>query len=139
MSSTMLENNNNNNNNNNNSNWTSSSSSSSSLSEEQILFQECAQLMEDFATDGNVSNGLVSTVFNVTRVELVPEITTTWLRNDPLYYRIYCIGLNTVFATVIPFVLLLYFNVKTVLALSTMGKQVRNSSTTNSSSRKQSP
>ena len=54
------------------------------------------------------------------------SVETTWLRRDPTYYRLYCIGLNTVFATLVPLLTLMFFNVSTVRALHRLGKQVRN-------------
>ncbi len=39
-----------------------------------------------------------------------------------MYYGVYCIGLNTVFASLLPMLALLYLNVKTVIALSDMLK-----------------
>lgn len=62
--------------------------------------------------------------FNLTRTEKVYTIDKTDLRRNRYYYSIYCIWLNLVFATVIPFVLLLFFNINTVLALKRLGKQV---------------
>ena len=62
---------------------------------------------------------------NVSRTRAFPRMAATWLREDPLYYNLYCLGLNTVFATAVPFLLLLYFNVSTVIALTRMGPRVR--------------
>jgi hypothetical protein len=61
---------------------------------------------------------------NVTRTGEYLRIATNKLHDDPLYYNIYCLGLNTFFATVIPFVLLIFFNISIVLSLSKLGKQV---------------
>ena len=61
---------------------------------------------------------------NVSRTHAYPSIEGTWLREDPLYYNIYCLGLNTVFATAVPFLLLLYLNVSTVIALKRMVARV---------------
>ena len=61
---------------------------------------------------------------NVSRTQSYPRMAATWLREDPLYYNLYCLGLNTVFATAVPFLLLLYFNVSTVIALTRMGARV---------------
>ena len=61
---------------------------------------------------------------NVSRTRAFPRMAATWLREDPLYYNLYCLGLNTVFATAVPFLLLLYFNVSTVIALTRMGARV---------------
>ncbi len=70
------------------------------------------------------SNSSSSLVFQVWREESYLRVDTTWLRRDPTYYRVYCIGLNTVFATLIPLVMLTFFNVSTVRALNRLGKQV---------------
>lgn len=45
-----------------------------------------------------------------TEVVEIVYYRTTWLRDDPTYYRVYCIWINFFFATILPFVLLLYFN-----------------------------
>ena len=47
---------------------------------------------------------------------------TTPLRRDPLYYNLYCVGLNAFFASVFPLALLLFFNVSTLAALARMGR-----------------
>ena len=49
---------------------------------------------------------------------------TTWLRRNPLYYQFYCVGLNTVFASLAPLLALVYLNVATLLALKRIGQQV---------------
>jgi hypothetical protein len=51
----------------------------------------------------------------VRRTMRYPKMTS--LRSDPLYYQIYCVGLNSFFASLFPLVLLLYFNVNTLIAL----------------------
>ena len=43
------------------------------------------------------------------------EIKSTELRQNMWYYRIYCIGLNTLFSSAFPLLSLLYLNVYTVL------------------------
>ena len=43
------------------------------------------------------------------------EVTPTELKLNPLYDKIYSKGLNTMFASIIPFLSLLYFNVYTVI------------------------
>ncbi len=45
----------------------------------------------------------------------VLEIRPTALRENALYYKVYCIGLNTTFASVIPLLSLIYLNIATVL------------------------
>jgi hypothetical protein len=44
----------------------------------------------------------------------------TAMRQNRLYYKIYCVGLNTVFATALPLLSLLYLNTKTVAELRKM-------------------
>ena len=68
-------------------------------------------------------NPMNLTVLNVTREEHYVGVQTTWLREDPIYYRLYCVGLNTLFATLIPLVTLFFFNVSTVRALKNWGKE----------------
>ena len=46
---------------------------------------------------------------------LYPEIALTALRNNHWYYKIYCMGINAIFACALPLGLLLYLNVYTVL------------------------
>ncbi len=46
----------------------------------------------------------------------------TALRRDKYYYRIYCVGLNTVFASVLPLLSLLYLNMRTVAQLRKMAE-----------------
>merc|ERR1712012_376634 len=48
------------------------------------------------------------------------EIKPTELRSNPVYYRIYYVHLNTIFASLIPLVSLLYLNIATVKALKKM-------------------
>ena len=43
------------------------------------------------------------------------EIQPTSLRQNRLYYKIYCIGLNTLFGSVAPLLSLIYLNICTVL------------------------
>ena len=48
----------------------------------------------------------------------VLEIQPTSIRQNRLYYKIYCIGLNTLFGSVAPLLSLIYLNICTVLGLS---------------------
>ncbi|TRY77986.1 hypothetical protein TCAL_14009 [Tigriopus californicus] len=62
----------------------------------------------------------------------VPErtkysIEPTSLRMNKYYYRIYYVFLNTLFASVLPFVLLVYLNIRTALALFKMGEGLESS------------
>eukprot|EP00095_Tigriopus_kingsejongensis_P000408 snap_masked-scaffold19_size710362-processed-gene-4.14 protein:Tk00408 transcript:snap_masked-scaffold19_size710362-processed-gene-4.14-mRNA-1 annotation:"hypothetical protein EAG_12595" len=60
---------------------------------------------------------------NFTSVNPHLIVEKTWLRQNPIYYQVYCIGINTLFATALPFGLLLYLNISTVMALRRLGKQ----------------
>lgn len=64
-----------------------------------------------------------SLVVNVTRQYRRIHIFPTLLRQNLLYYRIYCIGLNTAFATVLPLLSLLWLNTRTVMGLRAIRKQ----------------
>ena len=46
-------------------------------------------------------------------------LVQTPMRKDPLYYKIYILGLTTLFAQIIPMVILIYLNIKIWLALRT--------------------
>ena len=59
---------------------------------------------------------------NVTRIEQSLQVTPTKLRSSPIYYRLYYVHLNTIFASLIPLVSLLFLNVATVRALRKMVK-----------------
>ena len=48
---------------------------------------------------------------------------TELMKND-VYYETYCIAINTIFASLIPFVALMFFNVRIALKLR-FGKRVR--------------
>ena len=50
---------------------------------------------------------------NVSRV----IVDGTALKNNPTYYNVYCIGINMVFASLLPFIALTYFNVSIALRL----------------------
>ena len=45
------------------------------------------------------------------------EIKSTDLRQNPLYYKIYCIFLNTLVSSAFPLLSLLYLNIYTVLGM----------------------
>ena len=64
------------------------------------------------------SRGLIRMVIPRSRdvVELVP----TELRINPMYYKLYCVFLNSFLASVLPLAALLYLNVCTVRALRKM-------------------
>ena len=57
---------------------------------------------------------------NITREESKLKVQPTELRSNPVYYRIYYVHLNTIFASLIPLVSLLYLNIATVKALKKM-------------------
>ena len=66
------------------------------------------------------ASGLPKSYENITREEQKMEIKPTELRSNPVYYRIYYVHLNTIFASLIPLVSLLYLNIATVKALKKM-------------------
>ena len=47
----------------------------------------------------------------------------TEMRSNPIYYRLYYVHLNTIFASVIPLISLIYLNISTVKALKQMIRQ----------------
>ena len=51
-------------------------------------------------------------LLNITRTVRRFRIVPTALRTNQLYYNVYCVGLNTVFASVIPLLSLLYLNTR---------------------------
>ena len=57
---------------------------------------------------------------NITRQEQQLTVQPTELRSNPVYYRLYYVHLNTIFASLIPLVSLLYLNIATVKALKRM-------------------
>ena len=59
---------------------------------------------------------------NVTREEQELRVQPTELRSNPVYYRLYYVHLNTIFASLIPLVSLLYLNIATVKALKKMAE-----------------
>ena len=59
---------------------------------------------------------------NFTRV-IVGE---TDLVKNPVYYNTYCIGINCIFASLIPFIALGFFNISIVLELRAKNEEVRN-------------
>ena len=66
------------------------------------------------------ASGLPKSYENITREEQKMEIKPTELRSNPVYYRIYYVHLNTIFASLVPLVSLLYLNIATVKALKKM-------------------
>lgn len=75
-----------------------------------------ANFSENFASD-------YTNLINVTQIMETIEIKSTDLRQNPLYYKIYCIFLNTLVSTAFPLLSLLYLNIYTVLALKMIGKE----------------
>ena len=47
---------------------------------------------------------------------------TTSLRRNPTYYRLYCVGLNTFFASLFPLLALTFLNIRTLMALRQIGR-----------------
>ena len=101
---------------------------------------ECAgKITKDFLNASSVDDSDVF-VFNITRRVQQFHIFPTALRRNRLYYKVYCIGLNTLVATVLPLLSLLYLNVRTVVELSKMMKQEDSMPlTTNSTPKKKFP
>ena len=58
-------------------------------------------------------------VARVCRKIVYPFIDRTDLRKNRLYYKIYILGLTTMFAQIIPMGILIYLNIKICLALNT--------------------
>ena len=46
----------------------------------------------------------------------------TMLRRNPIFYQVYCVALNTCFATLLPLLALLYLNVATLIALNKLSQ-----------------
>ncbi|XP_059095876.1 uncharacterized protein LOC131890532 [Tigriopus californicus] len=51
---------------------------------------------------------------------------TTALRRNPVYYQLYCVVLNTFFASLFPLLALIFLNIQTLMALREIGRQVEN-------------
>jgi hypothetical protein len=49
---------------------------------------------------------------------------TALMKND-VYYETYCIGINTIFASLFPFIALMFFNMRIAFALQLRFKKVR--------------
>ena len=104
------------------SNSNSSSSSSKQTNSPKIVlpFLPSSLPSRSDAAFARLMNSSVEVVFNATRLLRQIRISPTRLRQDRLYYSVYCIGLNTVFASLLPMAALLFLNVRTVSALSAM-------------------
>ena len=50
------------------------------------------------------------------------SIYPTALRENPYYYKVYCVALNTLLASVLPLVALIFLNIRTVRALGQMSR-----------------
>lgn len=74
-------------------------------------------------TSGQIAESGVE-LLNVTRSVSFYDVLPTKLRISSYYYKIYCIGLNSVFASVIPLASLFYLNICTVIALRKMKLQL---------------
>jgi hypothetical protein len=57
-----------------------------------------------------------------TSVKRILKAESTSLRRNPYYYQIYYVYLNTLFASVLPLVLLLFFNINTAIELIKMSR-----------------
>ena len=66
-----------------------------------------------------VENFKVNMSINLTRM----SIGHTELMKNDIYYNIYCIGINAIFSSLLPFFALMFFNVR--IALKLRNKQVR--------------
>ena len=62
-------------------------------------------------------------IFNVTRNITEFKPTPTKLRENDMYYHFYCIWTNNVFATFVPFITLMFFNVSIALELKSNNKK----------------
>ena len=58
-------------------------------------------------------------IARVCQRHVIPFVDRTDLRKNPLYYKIYILGLTTLFAQIIPMGILIYLNIKICLALKT--------------------
>jgi hypothetical protein len=73
--------------------------------------------------DDNQESGGNSFYINVTReAQWSPVVEALPLRQSVFYYRFYYVAANTIFATVLPLILLLFLNVRTARELFKMGK-----------------
>lgn len=61
----------------------------------------------------------------VLREKYAYQYRPTSLRRNKLYYQLYCVGLNTLIASIVPLVALIYLNISTVKALKKMKFQHR--------------
>ena len=78
-----------------------------------------AEVIDDFDSLVSESNvtlhmdyNIQSQVARVCRRHIVPILDRTDLRKNPLYYKIYILGLTTMFAQIIPISILIYLNIK---------------------------
>ena len=58
-------------------------------------------------------------IFQKKRTISYPNATE--IRRNPSYYTLYCVGLNTCFATLLPLSALIFFNCMTLRALRILG------------------
>ena len=91
------------------------------------LLGQHLQTMQEVDSNGAIPlliNLVYLIVWNVVlQPKVYPVIAVTALRNNQWYYRIYCMGLNCIIATVLPLVLLLYLNIYTVIGQLNISKQ----------------
>ena len=90
--------------------------------------QECYNLFSKEEVDiGILSNNSNLFIREVTYERVIHLANATSLRRNPLYYNIYCVGLNTCFGTAFPLLSLLYLNIATYIALKKLGRMNQNS------------
>ena len=75
----------------------------------------------------NTSDDFIRTL---TERKTVYYPNATEIRRNPYYYTIYCVALNTCFATLLPLMALIYLNCMTLRALRRLGKQTNGVPTT---------
>ena len=63
----------------------------------------------------NTTNFNQNELLNVTRSVKFNDVVPTQLRLNSYYYKIYCIGFNSLVASVIPLISLFYLNISTIL------------------------
>ena len=87
---------------------------------------ECFDFDFDFY---NTSDNFIRTI-REKRTVFYPNATE--IRRNPYYYTIYCVALNTCFATLLPLAALIYLNCMTLRALRRLFSQQTNSTQSNS-------
>ena len=88
--------------------------------EEWEMLQKCAALNKNETTDDWKAMIMMNVTFNSSIV----SVDYTPLRKNTYYYNIYCIGINSLFASLFPFIALMFFNVSIALELKSLNKKV---------------